>query len=306
MAPPSSDEFTFTAGFVVRKDFVYVLTDTEDEAEDGTPRGVIEKFVSDEWGYVATPFVGLVGIDVVGEPGTPRPTDLTVVSAEGDFLLAGSRRQRQAGKLDAGPNGPGGKGWIRGVRRVGQQVYAVGMSRQAYVRGLDDKWRHIDADIMARPGEVVGLNDVDGFSESEVYAAGLNGEIWRHDGARWTQVHSPTNVQLNAVRRCGDLIYMVGGAGVVLRGRHDHFEVVDTEPDRANLYGVDMLGDTVYVASQRKLYRLQGDSLGEVSTGLPGDITTGSLHSADGVLWSVGAKHLLTTKDGSTWKQVFI
>lgn len=137
MAPPSSNEVTFTAGFVVRKDCVYVLTDTEEEGDDGTPRGLIEKFIG-AWGNVWTPFVGLVGIDVVDEPNTRRPADLTLVSVEGDFLLTGSCRQRQVGKLDAGPQGPSGRGWIRGVRRIGQQVYAVGMSRQAYVRGLDD------------------------------------------------------------------------------------------------------------------------------------------------------------------------
>lgn len=152
----------------------------------------------------------------------------------------------------------------------------------------------------------MGLNDVDGFSESEVYAAGLKGEIWRYDGTRWTAVHSPTNVQINAVRRCGELIYMVGVAGVVLRGRHENFEVVDTESNRSNLDGVEMLADTIYVASQRKLYRMREDSLEEIDTGLGGTITTGSLHSADGVLWSVGARHLLTTEDGMNWKQMFI
>jgi hypothetical protein len=306
MARPSSDEYTFTSGFVVNKDCVYVLTDTAEEAGDDTPSGLIQMFDGGEWVDVSTPFVGLVGIDVVNAPNSNRPADLTLVSVEGDFLLTGSSRKRQVGKLDAGANGPSGRGWIRGVRRIGKQVYAVGMSRQAYVSGMEGQWKRIDADILGKLGETLGLNDVDGFSEKEVYAAGLGGEIWRYDGKRWTAVRSPTNVQINAVRRCGDHIYMVGGAGVVLRGRHEHFEIVDTETNRTNLYAVEMLADTLYVASLRTIYRLRGDALQEVKTGLRGSFTTGSLHSADGVLWSVGAKHLVTTKDGVTWKQMFI
>jgi hypothetical protein len=166
-------------------------------------------------------------------------------------------------------------------------------------------WHHIDADILSKPGEMVGLNAVDGFSSKEIYAAGLKGEIWRYTGSRWFSVPSPTNVQLKAVRCIGEHVYIVGGSGIVLRGRMGNFQVFAMERDEPNLEAVEAFGDSIYVASLRKLYVLRDKSLKEVDTKV-GEITAGSLSSGDGVLWSVGAKHLIWTDDGKKWTQVFV
>jgi hypothetical protein len=173
------------------------------------------------------------------------------------------------------------------------------------MRDDNDVWHHIDADILSKPGEMVGLNGIDGLSSKEIYAAGLNGEIWRFTGARWFPVPSPTNVMLNSVRCIGEHVYIAGNAGLLLRGRMGSFQVVATQSDEPNLDAVEGFGDAVYVASQKKLFRLNGKSLREVDTKL-GEITAGSLSSRDGVMWSVGAKHLIWTDDGKKWTQVFV
>jgi hypothetical protein len=159
------------------------------------------------------------------------------------------------------------------------------MSRQAYVRDDRDVWHHIDADILAKPGETASLNALDGFSSKEIYAVGLNGEIWRYTGTQWISVPSPTNVTLNAVRCIGDHVYVVGGAGIVLKGRLDRFGVLAKQEDQQNLYAVEGFGDDVYFASLRQLFRLKRDLLEKVNAKL-GEITGGSLSSRDGVLWS--------------------
>jgi hypothetical protein len=41
-----------------------------------------------------------------------------------------------------------------------------------------------------------------------------------------------------------------------------------------------------------------------VDTGLPGPLTFGHLESDADVIWSVGARHLLSSEDGVTWTQV--
>jgi hypothetical protein len=196
-----------------------------------------------------------------------------------------------------------GFGWIRDARVIAGHLYAVGMSRQAYARTPDDKWLHIEGDMLAPLGALAGLNGVDGFSSTEIYAAGLNGEIWRHDGSAWKQLVSPTNVQLNAVRRCGDFIHVAGSSGVLLRGRHDTFNVVATEDNQENLYGLAPLGSDVFVTSMKKIFVLRDGQLEEVDTGL-GEITAGALDANDGVLWSVGAKHIVHTADGKAWTGV--
>jgi len=225
---------------------------------------------------------------------------------EGDFLRSGLVAPRELGCIDTTARGPSGKGWLTGMRRIGDELYAVGMARQVYVRGRGRKWRRIDEDLLAKPSEAAGLHDVDGFSSKEVYAGGLGGEIWRFDGIRWHRLESPTSGHLRGVRCCGDWIYMVGEDGSVLRGRQDRFEVIASEPGGAALLGVESFRDCVYVASAGGVFRLDGRTLREVSFGLEGEVTAGKLASGDGVLWSVGKSHLLTTEDGHTWSQMFV
>jgi hypothetical protein len=305
MASPSSSDLKFSAGFVVHKKLVYIATDAEVSADDGSPAGLLLKLVNQQWGHVIIPVVGPIAFDIISGPNPDRPADITVIGVEGEFIRSGAARQLEQGVVDDSADGPRGRGWIRAMRRIGDELIAVGMSRQAYARGAAGKWRRIDRGLLAPLGKVAGLNGVDGFSSKDVYAAGLNGEIWRYDGASWHELTSPTNVSLHAVRRCGEWIYIVGGSGVVLRGRGDHFNVAATEDDLANLYAVEPFGNDIYVASLRKLYRFRDGILDEVATGL-GDLTTGSLHAADGVLWSIGAKHLVNTEDKMIWAQAFI
>ena len=317
MPPPSYPEVTLTSGFVVRKNLVYLLTEGEEVTEDDSNTGLVMKLAGTSWKEVALPFTGLIGIDVVEGKDPEKPAEVTVVGVDGEYFRAGAMVKREEGNIDASVHGPSGRGWIRGMRRIGAQLFAVGMSRQAYLRGPDGRWRHIDPDLAAKKRgaskggasgskKAVGLNDVDGFSEEEVYAAGLGGEIWRWDGSHWHSIHSPTNVSLQAVRRCGDGIYIAGGAGVVLRGRGDNFEVVATEGAKVNLHGLEELGSEIYVASLRSVYRLADGDLELVDTKLGKGLTTGHLHASDGVLWSVGAQHAIKTEDGLRWTQVFI
>jgi hypothetical protein len=307
--PHSIPDVNLITGFVVRPDFGYVLTEGE-VTKDGVTSGVMLKWSGGGWSVVHLPFLAPICVDVVPGADPKRPGELTAISVAGDFLRTGTLVQREEGKIDPTPNGPSARGWIRDLKRVGPNLYAVGMKRQAYLREPGASWRHIDQGIaqglVAEKEQLSGLNGVDGFSPEEVYAGGLEGEIWRWDGARWHAVHSPTNAPLNAVHRSGDFIYMAGGSGVVLRGRGDDFEVVATEDDKANLYGLHGFGGEVYVASQRKVYRLKDGALEEVDFGLGEPVTTGSLHAAGGVLWSLGVHHLVSTKDGVTWSQLFM
>jgi hypothetical protein len=295
MAPHSNNDFTFIAVTVAGVDRVFLLAEPDNKAALGVGFGWGNGKITGQNQYDFAP----LRADWV--PGIVH----TIVGVEGEALTTRAGGVVSSVVLDAGPNGPGGRGWIRDARRIDGRLYAVGMSRQAYMRDDDYAWHHIDADILSKPGEIVGFNGIDGFSSKEIYAVGLPGEIWRYTGSRWFSVPSPTNVQLNAVRCIGEHVYIVGGSGVVLRGRMDRFELLTVERDEPNLDAVEGFGETVYVASLRKLYALKGTSLREVSTGL-GEITAGSLSSGDGVLWSVGAKHLIWTDDGKKWNQVFV
>jgi hypothetical protein len=298
MVSPTNDDFTFISVTTVRRDLIHLLAEPDDESSPGVLFGYEVQSnggMQDDLAFGPIRTVSYSGREFI------------VLGVEGEW--SGARLSRGkwvpiSGHLDPGPTGPGRFGWIRDARDVAGTIYAVGMSRQAYVRGDKDVWHHIDADILAKPEETVGFNGVDGFSGEELYAAGLDGEIWRYNGKRWFSVPSPTNVQLSSVRCIGDQVYIVGAAGIVLRGRMDRFEVVAKEREAENLESVEGFGDDIYVASLRGLYRLKDKALAEVKTKLRGDFTAGSLSAKDGILWSAGAKHLLWTDDGKKWTQV--
>jgi hypothetical protein len=293
MARPSDDDFTFIAVTVARRDKVSLLAEPDNHAALG---------VGFSWGNGKITGQDELSFAPIRSDWIPGK-EMTTIGVEGEWEHRRSGGTT-AGVLDPGPDGPRGRGWIRDMRRIDGHLYAVGMSRQAYMRDDGGAWHHIDADILSKPGEMVGLNAIDGFSRKEIYAVGLKGEIWRYTGARWFPVPSPTNVMLRAVRCIGEHVYIAGGSGVLLRGRMGNFKVLAMQRDEENLEAIDVLGDKIYVASMRKLYRLDGASLREVNTKL-GEITAGSLSSGDGVLWSVGAKHLVWTDDGKKWNQVF-
>jgi hypothetical protein len=300
MAKVSDSDFTFVASSVARRDLVYVLA----HSDDGTT--VPGTYFAWKGKFTGQNDLQFGPTKILSEPGI----EVNVIGVEGEWACVrkdpSGQPAMQTGTIDSGPNGPGVRGWIRDACRVEGRLYAVGMSRQAYERAEDYVWRRIDGDILSqKPGEPVGLNGVDGFSLKEIYAAGLKGEIWRFNGSRWVSMPSPTNVQLNAVRCIGEHVYIVGGSGVVLWGRANRFSVLTIQRDEPNLYAIESLGNEIYVASPKTLYRLRDKSLSEVNTKL-GEITTGSLSSRDGVMWSVGAKHLIWTDDGKKWTQVFV
>jgi hypothetical protein len=179
------------------------------------------------------------------------------------------------------------------------------MGRQAYVRD-DGGWRCIDQAIREQSPQPIGLEAVDGTSERDVYAVGLEGEIFRYDGARFRKLDSPTNIALRDVRTVDrDRVFVCGTAGILLRGAGDHFEAVDHRSTNENLYALEWFRERLYVASLKAVYRLDGDALVPVDLGIP-ELTAGSLHAADGVLWSCGASHLAYTTDGVTWTPVTV
>ena len=303
MVSRSHKEIRFTAGVVIDRDDLWILTESPFRTKKGTSGGGVVSKRPGSSTMIELSFAGQIGIEVSPSRATPAPR-VTFFDAEGQFERAGAGQPRVTGFIDTSANGPKGKGWIRGVRRIGDQVFAVGMSRQAYVRN-GEIWQRIDADILAKDGEIAGLNDIDGFDSDEVYSAGLNGEIWRFDGQRWHSVPSPTNVQLNSVRRYDEYVYIAGSSGIVVRGRGDAFSVVATESSKANFYAIEGFNESVYLASMSALYRLGDDGVEKIRLKVRPPITAGSLHAADGILLSVGVNHVFTTNDGALWTQVF-
>ena len=119
---------------------------------------------------------------------------------------------------------------LRGLSAVDDSIYAFGMGRVVLSRNSTGDWSGIGPETTdADKGKVVGFEDICGFSSVEMVAVGWGGEIWVYEAGQWCQKESPTTDNLNAVHCADDgNVYIVGDKGVMIRGRGDDWELLET------------------------------------------------------------------------------
>ena len=196
---------------------------------------------------------------------------------------------------------------MRALARIDDAIYACGMGRRVYRRLAPGQWRAAGPNAPLPEGFiVVGFEAMCGFSEKEIYAVGWLGEVWRFDQTTWSQIDSPVSATLHAVTCASDgNAYAVGASGVMLRGRGDVWNVVDTGRTE-NLMDVAEYDNTIYVATNFRILKLQGDALvEETDFAHPNDRPASCLHllaGEDGLI-SMGPGDLFRRAAGS-WERL--
>lgn len=199
------------------------------------------------------------------------------------------------------------KGTLRALATVDNVIYACGMGRIVLRRNAPGKWNEIGP---GKKGEdnnlVIGFEDLAGFSADDMYAVGWLGEIWQFKKGTWQPLDSPVSANLNAVCCAPDgKVYIVGNDGVMLRGRNDLWEVLET--DRTdNLMDVAFYDNTVYVTTDFEILKLEDDFMtAEDAFADPDDLPETCLHllPAEGALISMGTKDLFRLHK-SVWERL--
>jgi len=228
---------------------------------------------------------------------------MIAMSAHGEVKLFGSGKQSDE-QITTPDGSPETRGLLRKLRTIENRTYAVGMGRQVYRRENEDDWRCLDQKIRPAIGEVKGFESIDGFSSSDIYAVGWDGEIWHFDGQDWEQKSSPTHVVLTNVLCAGDgNVYIAARQGLLIRGRGDSWESIEHESMDEDIWDLAWYGEALYLSPYRGLFKLVGDKLVPVDFGTDKAWTTYHLSAADGVLWSFGKKDVMAF-DGQTWTRI--
>jgi hypothetical protein len=205
--------------------------------------------------------------------------------------------------IDPTDGGPNALRAMVEIRNIDGEAYACGMARIAYRRNRAG-WHRIDAGARDAEGinPIGGFKSIDGFVLGHLYAGGFEGEIWRRpaDG-QWQLCPSVTNVRFTKLACIDGWVYACGGVGVVVRGRDDAWLIVPNELTEDPLWGIAAFRGTVYVASAGALFRIGAEGLEPVETGT-GAQTTGELASDGEILWAVGERDAMFTRDGKTWE----
>jgi hypothetical protein len=237
--------------------------------------------------------------------GTTHPeAALFSLGRDGRIDIATSSGLRSEFISDAGV-GPGKFGYLNMIREVAGKLYACGVSGQIYTRDPRG-WIHFDRGVLESKDHVgtIDIYAVHGTSNADIYAVGSRGTIYRFDGQSWSQRKAPTVSDLNWVHCVApDEVYLCGDRGVVFRGFIDDWENLSASKFDKAFWCIEKFEGRMYLAASRGLYMLDGRGIVPVETNLSPRPDGGRLHSADGVLWSFGNKHLCFF-DGKSWTYV--
>jgi hypothetical protein len=209
---------TYTGVHVYRANHAYVSCVDDSLAAQNVDHAIIRRHLDDAWGQRP------LGNAVRGMCASERKGRHTLIALGTDGtvieLLFPDEREETIDDSDAGPSD---LVTMRALKRIDGDLYAAGMARHVYRRVREDQWAAIDQNVFVARNvrkQPVGFNAICGHGKRDIYAAGMQGEIWSFDGTQWTQESSPTNVVLNAATLLGRTeVCIVGMAGVVVCGK---------------------------------------------------------------------------------------
>ncbi len=292
---------TFLSGAAGTADFFFFAKERDELAAKDTPNSSF--FVYDEEDgdqafrkYDENVPWPAVAMATVKPPGENRV--VVAVGPNGDVweLDVLSTDERVGRIADAGN--------VRSLVVVGNEIYACGMNRGVLQRKAFARWDAVGPGPQAADSAIVGFEDLGG-SGDELYAVGWGGEIWWRDAGAWRRVDSPTRANLTALTIAADgTVHVVGHDGVMVKGRRDRWELVDTGR-RENLRDVATLAGRVYAVSDGALFWLDAASLVPESdfAGGPPATCLHLLEAPDGLV-SLGQKDVFIKRSGASWKRL--
>ncbi|ATB36350.1 hypothetical protein CYFUS_001764 [Cystobacter fuscus] len=288
-------ESTFLAGCAPFHDYCFVAKALDELSAKGLNNSTFLCFVDGGVEKVPTS-VGwaAVAAATVKPPGQQRA--VVFIGAGRDvFEINPETLQQAEGELHQARHA------LAALTVVNHVVLACGMGREVLVRDGPAQWRAIGPGPRPDDHGVVGFEGLHGFSLDELYAVGWQGEVWRGDvQGRWARIDSPTSANLNAVCCAADgQVYAVGDGGMLVRGRGNLWETVDTGRGET-LRDVADFGGEVFVVSDFRILRLRGDRL-VPDDRFDSDARPGSclrLLPAEDGLYSLGPKDLYLFRNG--------
>jgi hypothetical protein len=149
------------------------------------------------------------------------------------------------------------KGNLRRIATIDGEFFACGMNRVVLKRRSIGKWSSVGPGALKNDPNVVGFEDIAGYSASELYAVGWGGEIWWCDDGKWRRANNATSEILTSLTCAPNgHVYVVGHNGVMIKGRRDQWELVKTGRQE-NLKDVAQLNGQIYVCTDFAILKLE-------------------------------------------------
>jgi len=250
------------------------------------------KFIEGERAYnshaaclIDKPDVGLLDISNAGHYSVNTVNGIVT----GDIIKNSSSRSTEKRPAD-----------FRSVNAINGQGYAAGLRGLVYRFDDVKQWTRIDKGLP----ESFDINDIHGFSSTDIYVVGTKGNVWHFDGDVWLAIVIPTTVNLAAVACADDgKVYIAGDDGVLIVGKKSSWNVIDHGGTKDNLCDVELFQRHVYVSTRSAVYRLKDGKLETVDFGDDKPSSWHQLSMTKGVMWSSSEFDIMSF-DGKKWTRV--
>jgi hypothetical protein len=202
------------------------------------------------------------------------------------------------------PQGGFVRGGIVKTKTIDGWAYAVGGNR-TLGKFLDkEKWETLNntlPEMVQDPNAayIDGFEDVDGFSETDIYAGGGKGDLWHFDGENWEPIPFPTNDNIFSLCCAGDgYVYVCCTRGMTFKGRGDNWKKISNGKGEKSFRDMVWHKDRVYCTNDYGLWTIKDDELEK--TDVPDEIfaCSGHLYANDGVMLLAGLGGAAYCEDG--------
>lgn len=229
-----------------------------------------------------------------------------IMTSTGQVFSIGSGSRDMEGELTSWTfEGGVARGGIRKMRTIEGWMY-VCMGNRGVVKRLGiNQWKHWHAEIPSLDDANSAFEDIDGFSESDIYCVGISGDVWHYNGSAWSQIEFPTNIDLETVCCAGDgFVYISGDSGTTFKGRGQQWARI--HKGEMSLPFTDMVWyeDRIWATSDYGVWHIHKDKLERVRLPDGIDAYAGHLSVGDGVLMLAGYGGAAFLRDGK-WTKIF-
>ena len=205
-------------------------------------------------------------------------------------------------------------GVINQVVRIGQSIYTVGGPRRFHKRLGVGQWQDLSHNVpwpkdVATPGNGLKYlwNDAAGFSETDIYVAGGEGDVMRFDGKKWKKVAFPSNELLHNVCCAPDgQVYIGGNMGSLYVGRENTWKKLADSNFSVPWKDIGWFAGKLWCGSDYGLWTLEGDKVERAKVPAEVQLSAGAIDiSPDGQLMLTAGPDGASLYDGKSWQVLF-
>ncbi|NHZ40888.1 hypothetical protein [Massilia aquatica] len=230
-----------------------------------------------------------------------------MVALDGDVAVMNSEYSRFEDSIPRGKRGSPLATSATAVASIDGYAYVVGAWRSVCRRIAPGQWETLADHSLPTPERNKfgrsnqGFDVIAGFSASDIYAGGGEGDLWHYDGERWRQCQLPTNMSIETICCAADGCVYVGlQSGSIMKGRHRKWELIHKGNMTLPFQDMVWFQNRVWCTSDYGIWTIDDGKL--VDPALPAEVRacSGNLSVGDGVMLIAGMYGAIVF-DGTRW-----